>query len=158
MNIKDFAGQTPEFKPELFLVGRFEGWGMLAGPLGGLKARFTVSAEGVSLNAASVRFQETWLLDQGHKDTLTWSIEALGEGRYCGEEPRLEGPASGDQAGCAFNWRYARDTPQPGGGSVKLHFDDWFWRVGDDALVVRGTASKLGVPFASALVTYHKLG
>ena len=158
MNVEQFASEGPEFRPEVFLDGRFEGWGVLMTPLGGLQKRFTVVAEGVrSAAAASVAFTETWTLDDGHVDTLKWTIRALGEGRYSGTEPRLEGEAEGDQAGCAFHWRYTRDTPQPGGGSAKLHFDDWFWRVGDDGLVARGTAAKLGLPFATAMVTYRKL-
>ena len=158
MNVETFADKGPELRPEQFFDGRFEGWGVLMNPLGGLQSRFTVEASGARGGEAAVDFTETWTLDNGHVDTLHWTITALGEGRYVGAEPRLEGQAHGDQAGCALHWRYTRDTPQPGGGSTKLHFDDWFWRVGETGLIARGSAAKLGVPFATAHVTYRKLG
>ena len=157
MKIEQFAEMAPEFKPESFLAGSLEGWGILRDPLGGLRGRFTVKASGVwAATEGALHFTETWSLDNGHVDTLQWTIKPAGDGSYAGSEPRLEGEAKGDKAGPAFHWRYTRDTPQPGGGSTKLHFDDWFWRVGDDGIVVHGTAMKLGVPFASAFVTYRK--
>ena len=72
-------------------------------------------------------------------------------------EDRSDGEAEGEQAGCAFHWKYSRDTPQPDGKSVKLNFDDWFFRIDEDAVVAKGTAGRLGLPFATAHVTYRKL-
>lgn len=79
------------------------------------------------------------------------------EGKYTGLENRLEGEAIGEQAGCAFHWKYTRDTPQGGGKSFKLNFDDWFYGFDERACIVRGRAGRAGIPFATAHVTYHKL-
>lgn len=83
-------------------------------------------------------------------------IRPIGDGKYSGTEDRLVGEASGEQAGCAFHWKYTRETPQPDGGTVKLDFDDWFWRIDETGLVVRGRALKVGLPLATAHVTYRK--
>ena len=158
MKIDDFAGKGPEFRPEHFFDGRLEGWGVLEGPTGAVQKRFTVAAEGRSFASEGViRFRETWTFDDGHVDTLNWEIRRAGDGRYSGSEDRSEGEAEGEQAGCAFHWRYTRDTPQPDGKSMKLNFDDWFVRIDEDGFMAKGTAGRLGLPFATAHVTYRKL-
>ena len=127
MKISDFENTTPVYKPEAFLAGRLEGWGILERITGGLQQRFTVTAEGRwEAVKGELDFTETWRFDDGHVDALRWRIRPLGDGRYEGDEDRLEGQASGDQAGCAFNWTYSRDVPQKDGSSTKLNFNDWF--------------------------------
>jgi hypothetical protein len=105
----------------------------------------------------TVVLTETYTFDDGHSDTLRWTIHKLGDGRYTGHENRLESEAAGEQAGCAFHWKYTRDTPQGDGKSFKLNFDDWFYAIDDRACIVRGSAGRAGIPFATAHVTYRKL-
>jgi hypothetical protein len=154
MKIEDFAGTIPAFRPEAFFAGRLQGWGVLEGPTGGLQKRFMVKAEG-RLEGGVIRFQETWTFDDGHVDTLNWTIRRLDEARYAGTEDRLDGEAEGELAGCAFHWKYTRDTPQPDGGSQKLNFDDWFFAIEDGVVIAKGVAGRLGLPFATAHVTYR---
>jgi hypothetical protein len=158
MSIDDFKNTTPEFLPEEFFNGRLEGWGVLESLIGGLQKRATISAEGKwDAAAQAVRFTETYRFDDGHVDTLQWTIRKLGPGQYSGAEPRLDGEAAGEQAGCAFHWQYTRETPQKDGSTTKLNFDDWFYRIDDNACMVRGSAGRAGLPFATAHVTYRKL-
>lgn len=158
MNIDDFASTSPEFLPEKFLDGKLEGWGILEGLTGGLQKRYTVKAQGIWDPAAEIiAFTETWSFDDGRADTLCWRIRKLADRRYSGEEIRLNGEAEGVRAGCAFNWRYTRDTPQGGGTSTTLDFNDWFYLIDDRIAIVRGSAGRLGIPFAIAHVTYRKL-
>ncbi|WP_333919225.1 DUF3833 family protein [Bradyrhizobium sp. CCBAU 45321] len=77
----------------------------------------------------TVVFTETYTFDDGHSDTLRWTIHKMGEGQYTGHENRLDGEATGEQAGCAFHWKYSRETPQGDGKSFKLNFDDWFYAI-----------------------------
>lgn len=156
MNISDFVGTTPEFRPETFLDGRLEGWGIMERLTGGLQQRFTVQAQG-RFDGDALAFTETWTFDDGHVDTLNWRIRPLGDGGYIGGEDRLDGEADGDQSGCAFHWRYTRDVPQKDGSSTKLYFNDWFYRIDDQTVMVKGTAGRLGVPFATAHLLYRRL-
>ncbi|WP_436357020.1 DUF3833 family protein [Brevundimonas sp. CEF1] len=156
MNISDFTGTTPEYRPETFLSARLEGWGVLERVTGGLQQRFTVAARG-HYDGSELVFTETWTFYDGHVDTLNWRIRPLGDGRYSGREDRLNGEAEGDQAGCAFHWRYSRDVPQKDGTSTRLNFDDWFYRIDETAVMVKGVAGRLGLPFATAHVLYRRL-
>ncbi len=155
MKVSDFEGATPVYRPEEFLVGRLEGWGLLERITGGLQQRFTVKAEG-QVHDGELHFSETWTFDDGHVDTLRWRIQSAGKGRYLGQEDRLDGQAEGDQAGYAFHWRYTRDVPQKDGSTTKLNFNDWFYRIDDRVVMVKGTAGRLGVPFGTAHVLYRK--
>ncbi len=158
MSIDDFKDTKPEFLPEQFFDGRLEGWAVLESLVGGLQKRATIAAEGRwDPAAATVFFTETYTFDDGHRDTLNWAIRKRAPGKYSGAENRLDGEASGGQAGCAFHWSYTRDTPQADGKSSKLNFDDWFYRIDDRACMVRGTAGRAGLPFATAHVTYRKI-
>lgn len=156
MNISDFDGTTPEFRPETFLAGRLEGWGIMERLTGGLQQRFTVQARGV-FDGDALGFTETWTFDDGHVDTLNWRIQPMGDGVYIGEEDRLDGEADGDQSGCAFHWRYTRSVPQKDGSAIKLNFNDWFYCIDDKTVMVKGTAGRLSVPFATAHVLYRRL-
>jgi hypothetical protein len=154
MKIEDFEAKTPTFRPDSFFASRLEGWGVMEGPTGALQKRFTVTAEG-RLEGEVIRFSETWTFDDGHIDTLNWEIRPAGPGRYAGREDRSEGEAEGELAGCAFHWTYTRDTPQPDGKSIKLNFDDWFYQIDDAVVIAKGVGGRLGLPFATAHVTYR---
>lgn len=156
MKIEDFEDTAPLYRPEEYLAGRPEGWGILERITGGLQQRFTVQADG-RFDGAVLSFTETWTFDDGHVDTLRWRIRPLGDGRYAGQEDRLKGEAEGDQAGCAFHWRYSREAPQKDGSTTLLNFNDWFYRIDERVVVVKGTAGRLGVPFATAHVAYRRL-
>jgi hypothetical protein len=158
MGIDDFRGTMPEFRPEEFLVGKLEGWAVLESVVGGLQKRATISATGEwDIAAQTIAFTETYTFDDGHANTLHWVIRKNSENEYSGSEPLLEGGAVGEQAGCAFHWKYTREVPQADGNKTKLNFDDWFYRIDDRVCIVRGSAGRAGLPFAIAHVTYRKL-
>lgn len=163
MDIRDFEGTSPEFRPEVYLAGDLEGWGVVERVTGGLQQRFTVRARGSWDEAARLlTFIERWTFDDGRQDTLSWRISRLAHGRYAGQEPRLEGEAEGEQAGCAFHWRYTRDTPREGHEpgeekSMVLNFNDWFFRIDERVVMVRGSAGRAGLPFAILHATYRRL-
>lgn len=155
MAIADFEKTTPSFLPEVFFVGQLDGWAIFESLIGGLQQRAVITASGrMEDETGTILFTETYAFDNGHSDTLHWRIRKVGPGRYSGSENRLEGEAVGEQAGCAFHWRYSRDTPQADGSTTKLNFDDWFYAIDDRACMVRGSAGRAGIPFGTAHVTY----
>jgi hypothetical protein len=158
MGIEDFKGTKPEFLPDEFFVGKLEGWAVFESLVGGLQKRATISATGEwDIASQAVAFTETYTFDDGHTDTLNWSIRKVADGKYTGRESLLDGDADGEQAGCAFHWKYTRDAPQADGKNTKLNFDDWFYRIDDRACIVRGSAGRAGLPFAMAHVTYRRI-
>ncbi|TYM00105.1 DUF3833 domain-containing protein [Bradyrhizobium rifense] len=158
MKLDDFKGSVPVFLPEVFFLGSLEGWAVMESLIGGLQRRATITAQGkLEEDTDTVLFTETYQFDDGHSDTLHWTIRKVGRGQYVGHENHLEGEATGEQTGCAFHWKYTRDVPQADGKSTKLNFDDWFYAIDGHACIVRGRAGRAGIPFATAHVTYRKL-
>lgn len=158
MSIKDLAQTRPEFLPEVFFNGTLEGWGIIESLTGGLQRRHTVKAAGVWNSGANLlTLTENWLFDDGHTDTLAWSIKKAGEGCYSGTEPRVSGTAEGEQSGCAFRWTYTRDTRAGGGKSFVLNFEDWFYLIEEKVAMVRGSAGRLGIPFATGHICYRRV-
>lgn len=157
MDIKDFKDTLPVLRPEEYLTGELEGWGVIERVTGGLQQRFTVSATGKWNGADGVlSFKEIWTFDDGRKDTLSWEIAPREDGKYTGKEPRLEGVAQGVQAGCAFHWQYSRDTPLQDGKSMLLNFNDWFYRIDERVVMIRGSAGRAGIPFSILHATYRR--
>ena len=158
MAINDFIGTVPVFVPEHFFVGHLEGWAVIESLAGGLQKRARITASGqLDQETGAILFSETYTFDEGHSDTLHWTIRKSSPGHYIGIENRIEGEAVGEQAGCAFHWKYTRDTPQGNGKSTKLNFDDWFYAIDDRACIVRGSSGRVGLAFATAHVTYLKI-
>lgn len=157
MTLDDYADTHPIFRPETMFSGDLEGWAIVTGPLGAVNRRASIRAHGSHDPATGdIRFSETWTFDDGHVDTLNWQIRSLGEGDYRGREPTLDGEAQGKCAGCAFHWTYTRDVPGKDGDTTRLDFDDWFFRIDETGFVVKGSAGRLGLPFATAFVAYRK--
>jgi hypothetical protein len=158
MDIADFAGTSPILLPEEYLAGKLEGWGLIERLTGGLQQRFTVRAHGEWDRAARIlSFSETWTFDDGRKDTLNWRILADEQGQYSGEERSLDGRAEGQRSGCAFHWRYSRETPLGDGKSMLLNFNDWFFRIDEKVAMVRGSAGRAGIAFSILHATYRRL-
>lgn len=158
MAIEDFKTTLPAFLPEVFFVGRLEGWAVFESLVGGLQKRASITAVGtLEAETDTVLFVETYEFDDGHTDTLHWTIRKLAPGQYVGHENNVEGDATGEQAGCAFHWRYTRNTPQADGSTTKLNYDDWFYAIDGSACMVRGSAGRAGLPFATAHVAYRRI-
>src|SRR3954454_948767 len=144
MAIEDFRETRPEFLPEEFFLGKLEGWAVFESLVGGLQQRATISAVGEwDIASQAVAFTETYTFDDGHTDTLNWTIRKVADGKYTGRESLLDGQADGEQAGCAFHWKYTRDVPQADGTKTKLNFDDWFYCIDERACIVRGSAGRV---------------
>lgn len=158
MDIKDFVGTSPALLPEEYLAHDLEGWGVVERITGGLQQRFTVRARGEwDQTALILHFTETWTFDDGRRDTLDWRISPRQNGQYVGDESRIDGQAEGEQAGCAFHWRYSRDTPLGDGKSMLLNFNDWFYRIDERVVMIRGSAGRAGIPFSILHATYRRL-
>jgi hypothetical protein len=155
MDINDFTGTVPEFILEQFFVGKLDGWGIFENLVGGFQRRCTIVAEGEIVEGELI-LTESYTFDDDHTDTLRWMIRNIGDGKYVGDEPRLEGQADGQRAGCAFHWTYRRSTPSIDGSSTKLNFNDWFYLIEPNVCIVRGSAGRAGLPFGTAHVTYRR--
>ena len=118
MNIDDFASNTPTLVLEEFFNGQLRGWGITMGRLGGLQNRFSIEAEGRWDDSANtLALREVYTFDDGHVDTLVWTIIKRSATSYEGRETHIQGLASGEQQGNAFPWTYTREVPTKDGST-----------------------------------------
>ncbi len=118
MNIDDFASNTPPLVLEEFFNGQLRGWGITMGRVGGLQNRFSIEAEGRwDHSANTLALREVYTFDDGHVDTLVWTIIKRSATSYEGRETHIQGLASGEQQGNAFHWTYTREVPTKDGST-----------------------------------------
>lgn len=157
MKVQDFAEKRPEFVLEQFFSGRTEGWGITLSRGETFVNQFRINAEGHwNPEAQSLALREVYTFDDGHVDTLEWTIQRLDTGVYEGREARISGIAEGGQAGNAFHWKYTRDVPSAGGSSAKVGFDDWFWLQDQDTMIAHASLTKLGFEVSTLNAFYRK--
>jgi len=142
MKIDDFAKTTPVFDLETYFSGHTRAWGMFEDGSGNIKRQFTVDIHGYHQDGEFV-LDESFVYNDGEKQTRTWRIRNLGEGRYEGRAGDVIGVAIGVQRGQALNWRYKLDLPF-NDGTIAVDFDDWMLLQPDNVLLNRAKVSKFG--------------
>lgn len=158
MKIDQFDGTTPIFRLEDFFHGKLKGWGTTLSRFGALENRFRIEAEGIYDPAAhTLALRETYTFDDGHIDTLVWTIIKRSDTTYEGREALIEGLAEGTQSGAAFQWRYARAVPDKDGEKTSFGFNDWFWLIEPDVMVAHASLTKLGIEVATLNAFYQKI-
>lgn len=159
MKLDDFADREPRLILEEFVSGTLRGWGVTIGRLGGFQNRFTIDARGhFDATANVLTLKEDYFFDDGHSDTLSWTILKRSESRYEGRETLIDGVAEGDQAGSAFRWQYSRDVPQSDGSKIRFGFDDWFILHDEKHMSVHASLTKLGLEVATIDAFYERVG
>jgi hypothetical protein len=158
MKVQDFASKEPSFVLEDFFEGKTQGWGVTLSRFETLQNQFKIEAEGRwdGVNR-TLALREVYTFDDGHIDTLDWTIRKTDSGSYEGKETRISGEAAGEQSGNAFHWKYSRDVPSADGSSVTVGFDDWFWLQDADTMIAHATLTKMGVEVSTLNAFYRKL-
>ena len=124
------------------------------------KKRATISADGPWDPASqTVTFTETYSFDDGHTDTLHWVIKKrLARGSMLALRLGLTAKLRASRpdaliTGGILGIRASRW----GSSSLNFNFDDWFYRIDQNACILRGTAGRAGLPYATAHFTYPKI-
>lgn len=143
MKIDDFAGTQPTFELERYFTGYTRAWGLFQDRAGNVKRQFTVDIHGYR-DGEDFVLDESFLYNDGERQTRTWRIRNLGEGRYEGRAADVIGVAQGVARGQALNWRYTLALPY-GDGTLAVDFDDWMLLQPDDVLINRATVRKFGL-------------
>lgn len=143
--------------PEKFMIGAFRGWGLIESRFGRFMRNFTVDAWGQwSEEDQCLSFEEVWRFDDRRTDQLHWQIWRTSPSRYRGAERRLVRPAEGKLQGAAFRWRYRRRAQGNGSRAMAFDFDDRFWRIDEQTMIVRADIKRFGISLARLFATYRR--
>jgi hypothetical protein len=145
------------FAPEAFFLGRTEGAGVIRDPLGRIIRRCRISTEG-ALSAAqgALRFDETFIYDDGEVDVWRWVMQAGREGRYVAAEAKAGAGITGDLRGGDYVLGFKR----PVGRAVGLfapHFLTRFTLLAPDLALKRADVSLFGVPLGCLSAVHRRV-
>lgn len=142
------------FRPEVFFLGRTEGWGVARGPMGRILRRCRVVTDG-RLDEAyqAIHFDEVFDWDDGEADEWRWAMTRGMNGEYIAAEAL---------AGAGIQGRYDRGDyllsfrrPIKAGGGPKPRFFTRFTLISPDVALKTVHVSLYGIPVGS-LSAFHK--
>jgi hypothetical protein len=153
----EYRNATQKFDLEAFFNGEVKAWGIVQGRRGELVQRFEVDIIGTVEND-ELKLDETFTYQLGDGvEKRIWSIVAHSDGQYSGSASDIEGIATGQVFGNAFNWRYEMDLPVDD-TTYRVKFDDWIWAFDDKTIVNRSYIKKFGITMAEVTIFMQKLG
>jgi len=155
MDIEDYRGSEPAFRPEQYFLGETRAWGFFQDRFGNVRREFVVDIEG-RMEDGILILEEDFRYADGGTDRRVWRIEPLGDGRYRGRADDIVGVAEGRAVGRAMRWGYEFELPV-GGSTWQVYFDDWMIRQDEEVMINRTTVSKFGISLGQVFIFFRRL-
>lgn len=153
-SVDDYAHKTPRFELFEYFNGRVTAWGMVQDYTGMQNRRFTVAIQG-HVDGDVLVLDESFIYDDGERQTRVWTITRKADGRYIGVADDIIGQAEGKTKGNALNWIYDMDVVVDG-DPIRLRFDDWLYRQDDKHLFNITTLKKWGITVGQVTLFFEK--
>lgn len=152
--LESYQAAEPKIDIFAWFNGESRAWGMVQDWRGKQIRRFEVTIQGKVLGD-TLTLDESFVYDDGEKQTRVWQIHRLADGSYRGTAGDIIGVASGRASGNAFNWRYAM-TVKTADSSYQLNFDDWIYQQDARHLMNVTSMKKFGVEVARVTLFFAK--
>jgi hypothetical protein len=156
LNLDSNSQPGPRFVLEDYFQGRTYAYGLFEGRDTRLQRSFTVVADG-TLSGDTLTLHETFLWNDGERQTRVWTFKKVGEDRYEGRAGDVDGLARVTTKGNALRIQYKLILPM-GKNSVAVDVDDWSHLFADGAVINRADVSKFGVHVGRITLTFVKPG
>ncbi|MES2034457.1 MAG: DUF3833 family protein [Pseudomonadota bacterium] len=145
---------TRPFRPEVFFLGRTEGWGVARGPTGRIIRRCRVTTDGRLDDAyEAIHFEELFSWDDGENDEWRWAMRRGLDGRYVAAEARIGSGIQGRHDGC--DWLLSFRRPVKPEGGPRPRFVTRFTQIAPDVALKTARIFMFGLPVAS-LTAFHR--
>lgn len=152
--LEDYAGTTPELELERFLDGRLTAHGVFEDRFGNLRRSFVVDVLG-TWDGEVLTLAEDFVYEDGTTERRVWRLSQTGPESWTGTAEGVIGPATGEERGNAFNWRYTIDLQTPD-GVLRVSFDDWLWQLDDRVMVNRASVTRWGVEIGTLSIFFRR--
>ena len=142
------------FRPEVYFVGRTEGWGIARGPTGRPTRRCRILTDG-RLDEAyrSIHFDETFHWDDGELEEWRWAMTRGLNGQYAAAEARAGPGIQGRYDGVDYLLSFRRSL-RPDGGP-RPRFVTRFTQISPQVALKSVRIFMYGLPVAS-LTAFHR--
>ncbi len=143
------------FRPEVFFLGRTEGWGVARSLTGRIMRRCRVVTEG-RLDEAyqAIHFDEVFDWDDGESDEWRWAMTRGLNGDYVAAEALAGAGIQGRYDGGDYLLTFRRPL-KAGGGGPRPRFSTRFTLISPDVALKTVSVSLYGIPVGS-LSAFHK--
>lgn len=153
-DINDYRARQPRLDIFDYFQGQTEAWGMVQDRSGKQLRRFHVAIRG-DVVGDTLTLNEQFVYDDGEQQQRTWRIRRLDADRYEGTAADIDGIATGQAAGNAFNWHYSMNV-KANGTTWLLHFDDWMYLQDESRLFNKTEMRKFGVTVGTVTLFFTK--
>lgn len=153
--LEDYRDSRPALDLREYFSGQVLAWGQFQDRSGKVVKRFRVDIRGSWQGNEGV-LDEHFSYDDGTRETRTWRLTALPDGRYAGRAGDVVGEARGRAIGSALQWRYTLALPVDG-KVYHVKMDDWMYLHDRDTLVNRTEMSKFGVYLGEVTLFFRKV-
>lgn len=153
-HLSDFEDAPRSLKLEEYFEGETTAYGLFEDRFNKVRRQFTVDITG-TVEGEVLTLDERFVYDDGERDTRVWTIDILGDGRYCGTADDVPGIAEGQVIGNAFNWSYKVDL-RVGDDTWNVGFDDWMYLLEDGILINRAYVTRFGVRIGEVTIAFRK--
>ena len=156
VSMEYYNGTSPALDLKTFFNGELKAYGILQNRSGQVIRKFTASID-ASWEGDQGTLIEHFIFDDGEEQDRVWQLTNQGDNRYTGLAGDVEGIASGETVGSAFNWKYQLDVPW-GDSSILLNLDDWLFLIEENHLINRTDLKKFGFRVAELTLVIEKTG
>lgn len=155
MKPKDFDGQGSRLVPEEYFLGKTRGQGMFFDRFGNAKRSFSVDLEG-TWDGKVLTLKEHLVYENGETLDRVYAIKKIDEHNYEASTADFVDTATIESWGNTMKWTYS--LRQKIGDSIwVLNFDDWMHLQGDEIIINRAYAKKLGIHVGEVFMSVHKV-
>lgn len=150
----DGIEQPQSFRPEVFFLGRTDGWGVFHGPTGRIQRRCSITTEGRLDDAReAIHFDERFTWDNGESEDWRWVMRRGLDGRYVGAEALIGPGIEGRYDGVDYLLSFRRPIRENGG--PRPRFVTRFSQISSNVALKLVKISMFGLPVAS-MTAFHR--
>ena len=152
--IDAYRGSRPLIQPEVFFDGETRAYGYVQDRFGTIRRRFVVDIEGHD-DAGTLTLEELLRFDDGERQARIWRVRKTGPDSFEGRAADVVGPALGQRAGQALQWRYDIELPFHG-TTVSAHVDALMLQEDERIMIERSLISKLGIQLGEVVTFFAR--
>lgn len=153
-HIDEYQATTPSFDIAEYFNGELVAWGIVQDYNRKLTRRFCVELNGQWQGNRGDLYEQFYFAD-GERSSRHWRLEKLPSGIVTGTADDVDGVASGQSQGMAFQWQYYLNVAV-GDTSYEFFLDDWMYQLDQYRLFNRSYMKKFGVTLAEISIFFDK--
>ena len=152
--VEDYAAEQPVLDLRRYFDGRIDAYGIFTDRSGRVVRRFIVTMD-CRWEGDVGTLDERFAYSDGSTQRRVWTLRRGPDGRYTGTADDVEGIATGQARGNAFNWRYTLRLPVDG-RVYDVQFDDWMYLMDDRVMLNKAVMSKFGIRLGEVTLSFVK--